>query len=128
MLHASLWDKVKKRNVTSEMRVNTSVLVEVGIYTLVETTGLLQTVLKIGEFVSMVVSEFYCNLTRDMDNPTSENYQKVFVRGEMIEFSPRVINEHIGSIIEGKFEEIEDYGIVATELTDGEFDYWPTDP
>ncbi|KAH6796159.1 hypothetical protein C2S51_037145 [Perilla frutescens var. frutescens] len=47
--------KSRKKNVISKMRVDISVLIEAGIYTLIEATSLLQTMLKVGEYVSMVI-------------------------------------------------------------------------
>lgn len=126
--HASLWEKVKKRNVVPERKVEAIVLMESDIYTLIEAAGLLKTITSVADYVPMVVSEFYCNLTRDMDDPTSDNYQKVFVRGEMLDFSPEIINEHIGSSVEGEMEDIEDWGVVAAELTGGNLTAWPSNP
>lgn len=89
---------------------------------------MLGTVLEVHEFVPMVVSEFYCNLTKEADDPDSEDYHKVFVRGELLEFSPELINEFLGCTVEGEFEEISDWSVVSKELTDNKFEVWPHNP
>jgi len=49
------------------------------------------------------------NIPEDCDNPLSQEYQKVYVRGESVNFSPNIIN---------KFSGIDEAGVVEIEVTD----------
>ncbi|MCI33508.1 envelope-like protein, partial [Trifolium medium] len=40
-----------------------------------------------------LVREFLVNIPEDCDNPLSKEYQKVFVQGKCVEFSPTIINK-----------------------------------
>ncbi|KAH6785248.1 hypothetical protein C2S51_037703 [Perilla frutescens var. frutescens] len=104
--HAELWEKVKQRSMISEKKMDMDTLLATGVYTLLEQAGLLGTVQKVQEFVP----------------------KKVFVRGDMVQFSPNLINEFLGCTSEGEFQEIDDWGMVAAELTQIIYTKWPSHP
>ncbi|XP_024022050.1 uncharacterized protein LOC112091798 [Morus notabilis] len=66
---------------------------ELGIFDLLKAQHLLGTVTRVQPFVKNVVYEFYANLVEEMNNPASDMYHKVFVRGHLFNFSPVVIND-----------------------------------
>ncbi|KAH6784040.1 hypothetical protein C2S52_008999 [Perilla frutescens var. hirtella] len=80
--HAELWEKVKQGSMISEKKMDKDTLLATGVYTLLEETGLLGTVQKVQKFVPKVVSEFDCNLTKEIDDSESEDFQKVYVRAQ----------------------------------------------
>jgi hypothetical protein len=43
-----------------------------------------------------LVNEFLVNIPEDRDDPMSEEYQTVFVRGEKMKFSTSIINRYLG--------------------------------
>ena len=57
----------------------------------------------IPHFVTKVVHEFYANLSENMVIEGEEQFEKVFVRGHVYEFSPRVISEYLNIYIPGHF-------------------------
>ena len=48
-------------------------------------------ILCVKEFVPRIVREFYANLFEDVDCEGKPTFQKVFLRGHVYEFSPKVI-------------------------------------
>jgi len=50
----------------------------------------------LGECYKMLVKEFLVNIPDDCDSPIRREYQKVFVRGECVKFSPTIINKFLG--------------------------------
>ncbi|PNX67757.1 hypothetical protein L195_g063668, partial [Trifolium pratense] len=40
-----------------------------------------------------LVMEFVVNIPVGCDNPLSREFQKVYVRGKCVEFSPRIVNK-----------------------------------
>ena len=57
-------------------------------------TNLLGTALKLPTFMSQIILEFYVNLSKDMGNQTSPNFQKMMVRGHTFDFSHSIINQY----------------------------------
>ena len=77
-------------------------------------------------FVTTVVHEFYANLSNNIVVEGEDQYEKVFVRGNIYEFSPRVISEYLNISIPEHFNFEKDYAFddVATELL-GYTTVWP---
>ena len=48
---------------------------------------------KIKGFIPRVVHEFYANLSENIDVPECLEFEKVFVRGHLCEFSPKEISD-----------------------------------
>ncbi|XP_024633419.1 uncharacterized protein [Medicago truncatula] len=67
---------------------------------------LMKTVCNLGDCYEKLVKEFVVNIPEDYDNPLSREYQKVYVRGECINFSPNIINRFLG-LAEEDFVELE---------------------
>jgi hypothetical protein len=53
----------------------------------------MKTVTGMGYRYEKLVKEFLVNIPSDCDSPLSTEYQKVFVRGKEINFSPAIINQ-----------------------------------
>ena len=63
-----------------------------GIVELLGETNLLGTVSKLPPFVLQIILKFYVNLSKDMGNVVSLNFQKTAMRGHSFEFFPSIIN------------------------------------
>ena len=63
---------------------------------LLGTLNFLDIVTKVPLFVKIVVMEFYSNLTKGMGDPTSPDFQKVYVRGHQFDFLPSILNAYLG--------------------------------
>jgi len=62
----------------------------------IKEAGLLKTVCNLGNCYGKLVKEFMVNISEECDNPMSQEYQKVYVRGECVHFSPTTINKYLG--------------------------------
>jgi len=65
------------------------------------------------------------NISDDCDNPLSKEFQKVYVRGECVNFSPNIINKFLGVNEEGASEmEVTD-NHVSKEIIANQVKAWP---
>ena len=62
-----------------------------GVQKLMDDKSWKSTITNIPRFVTKVVHEFYANLSDNMVVQGDSQFEKVFVRGHIYEFSPRVI-------------------------------------
>ena len=81
----------------------------VDVMEMIKEAGLLKTVCNLGYCHEKLVKEFLVNIPEDCDNPLSQEYQKVYVRGECVNFSSNIINRFLG---------IDEAGVVELEVTD----------
>jgi len=84
---------------------------------LIEEAGLMKTVCNLGDFYEKLVKEFFVNILKDCDNLLSRDFQKVFVRGERVNFSPNIINKFLGVTEEGVGELEATNNQVSREIT-----------
>ena len=56
--------------------------------------NLLGTVSKLPHFMPQIVHELYVNLSKDIGEPASPNFQWTIVRGHSFEFFPSIINHY----------------------------------
>ncbi|MCH82246.1 envelope-like protein, partial [Trifolium medium] len=85
----------------------------------------MKTVRGIGDCYEKLVKEFLVNIPEDCDNPVSPEYQKVFVRGECVNFSPAIINKFLERNEEPQPElEVSD-NAVCKEITAGQVKVGP---
>jgi small nuclear ribonucleoprotein (snRNP)-like protein len=92
---------------------------------LIKKAGLLKIVCNYGDCYEKLVKEFLVNILGDCDNPLRNEYQKVFVRGECVKFSPTIINKLLG-IDETAILELEvSDNQVCKEITDNQVKVWP---
>ena len=80
--------------------------------------GWVPTISNVPRFVTKVMHEFYVNLSDNIVIEGNNQYEKVFVRGHVYEFSPRVICEYLNISIPKNFKFKKDYVLddIATEL------------
>jgi len=64
---------------------------------LIESAGLLKTVKGMGNFYERIVKEFLVNISSSRDDNISKKFKKVYVCGKCVEFSPKTINNYLGS-------------------------------
>ena len=62
---------------------------------LLKQTNLLGTMSNLPPFMPQIVLEFYVNLSKNMGDPSSPNFQKATMRGHRFEFSPSIINQYL---------------------------------
>ena len=71
------------------------------------------------------MKEFLVNISFDCENPRSKEYQKVYVRGECVNFSPNIINKFLG-VEETNIPELEvTDNQVCKEITANQVKVWP---
>ena len=62
--------------------------------------GLSKTISNVGPFYPQLTKEFIANLSSFFNNPSSPDYQTVYIRGLMFKISPTVINGLLGDNVE----------------------------
>ncbi|KAL5191283.1 hypothetical protein HKD37_04G010577 [Glycine soja] len=85
------WKFVYQRRLAVERELGRDALECKEIMDLIKAAGLLKTVTKLGDCYESLVREFIVNIPSDITNRKSDEYQKVFVRGKCIRFSPAEI-------------------------------------
>ena len=91
--HDKLWVSMKKRTLVGERTLHAKDFEGSRIEELLMETNLLRAMSKLPPFVSQIVLEFYVNLSEDMGDPSSSNFQKETMQGYMFKFSPIIINQ-----------------------------------
>ena len=99
--NAERWKFVYQRRLAVERELGRDALACKEIMDLIKTAGLLKTVTKLGDCYESLVREFIVNIPSDITNRKSDEYQKVFVRGKCVRFSPAVINKYLGRPTDG---------------------------
>ncbi|XP_045791568.1 uncharacterized protein LOC123886280 [Trifolium pratense] len=120
-----LWDYIYKRRLAVERELTKDALKCQDIFHLIKEAGLLKTVADFSPCYELLVKEFLVNIPEECDNPLSKDYQKVYVRGKCIDFSPTVINNYLGRSVEPKPELEVANDAVSTEITAGKVKVWP---
>jgi len=92
---------------------------------LIKEFGLMKTVCNLGDCYEKLVKEFVVNIPEDCENPLSREYQKVYVRGECVNFSPNIINIFLGIDKEGVAELEATDNQVSMEVTANKVSTWP---
>ena len=89
-----------------------------GVHKLVEDKGWESTVSNIPRFITKVVHEFYTTLSDNILVQGEPQFERVFVRGHIYEFSSRAICEYLNIPIPENFNFEKDYVLddVATKL------------
>ncbi|KAL5153506.1 hypothetical protein HKD37_19G053036 [Glycine soja] len=85
----------------------------------------LATVTKLGDCYEGLVREFIVNIPSDITNRKSDEYQKVFVRGKCVRFSPAVINKYLGRPTDGVIDIAVSEHQIAKEITAKQVQHWP---
>ncbi|KAH1266167.1 hypothetical protein GmHk_01G001720 [Glycine max] len=84
-----------------------------------------ETVTKLGDCYESLVREFIVNIPSDITNRKSDEYQRVFVRGKCVRFSPAVINKYLGRPTDGVVDITVSEHQIAKEITAKQIQHWP---
>jgi hypothetical protein len=109
--YVSQWQFVYHRRLAVERSLSPEMVECTDLMDVIKFVGLEKTVTDLGMCYEMLVKEFLVNIGPDCDDPFSDEYRKVFVRGMCINFSPSVINQFLGR---------SDVDEPAIEVTDNE--------
>ncbi|CAJ2633111.1 unnamed protein product [Trifolium pratense] len=95
--YAQRWGIICKRRLALERELGKDILECEEIVSLINDAGLIKTVWGLGSCYEKLVREFVVNIPIGCDNPLDKEFQKVFVRGKCVTFSPSVINKVLGN-------------------------------
>ncbi|KAH1233042.1 hypothetical protein GmHk_09G025566 [Glycine max] len=123
--NAERWKYVYQRRLALERELGRNALDCKETMELIKAAGLLKTVTKLGDCYESLVREFIVNIPSDITNRKSNEYQKVFVRGKCIRFSPAVINKYLGRPTEGMVDIDVSEHQIAKEITAKRVQHWP---
>jgi len=90
------WKFIYHRRLAVERELGKETMNIKGVMELIKDAGLIKSVCNLGDCYEKVVKEFSVNIPENCDNPLSSEYQKVYVRGECVNFSPNIINRFLG--------------------------------
>ncbi|XP_050916458.1 uncharacterized protein LOC127131589 [Lathyrus oleraceus] len=90
------FDVKKDRRVPLERELGKDSLKCKEVVELIEAAGLMKTVTHFGPCYESLVNEFMVTIPDGCDDTKSADYGKVYVRGNVVRFSPAVINKFIG--------------------------------
>ncbi|KAH1189506.1 hypothetical protein GmHk_20G057259 [Glycine max] len=119
------WKFVYQRRLALERELGRNALDCKETMDLIKAAGLLKTVTKLGDCYESLVREFIVNIPSDITNRKSDEYQKVFVRGKCVRFSPAVINKYLGRPTEGVVDIDVSEHQIAKEITAKRVQHWP---
>ncbi|KAL5128466.1 hypothetical protein HKD37_14G040711 [Glycine soja] len=119
------WKFVYQRRLALERELGRDALDCKEIMDLIKAAGLLKTVTKLGDCYESLAREFIVNIPSDITNRKSDEYQKVFVRGKCVRFSPAVINKYLGRPTEGVVDIAVSEHQIAKEITAKQVQHWP---
>ncbi|KAL5148453.1 hypothetical protein HKD37_13G035495 [Glycine soja] len=123
--NAERWKYVYQRRLALERELGRNALDCKETMELIKAAGLLKTVTKLGDCYESLVREFIVNIPSDITNRKSDEYQKVFVRGKCVRFSPAVINKYLGRPTEGVVDIDVSEHQIAKEITAKRVQHWP---
>ncbi|KAL5165804.1 hypothetical protein HKD37_18G050873 [Glycine soja] len=119
------WKYVYQRRLAVERELGRTALDCKEIMDLIKAAGLLKTVTKLGDCYEGLVREFIVNIPSDISNRKSDDYQRVFVRGKCVRFSPAVINKYLGRPTDGVIDIDVSEHQIAKEITAKRVQHWP---
>ncbi|KAH1189993.1 hypothetical protein GmHk_20G057656 [Glycine max] len=123
--NAERWKFVYQRRLALERELGRAALDCKEIMDLIKAAGLLKTVTKLGDCYEGLVREFIVNIPSDISNRKSDDYQRVFVRGKCVRFSPAVINKYLGRPTDGVIDVDVSEHQIAKEITAKQVQHWP---
>ncbi|KAL5133533.1 hypothetical protein HKD37_03G006837 [Glycine soja] len=119
------WKYVYQRRLAVERELGRDALDCKETMDLIKAAGLLKTVTKLGDCYESLVREFIVNIPSDITNRKSDEYQRVFVRGKCVRFSPAVINKYLGRPTDGVVDITVSEHQIAKEITAKQIQHWP---
>ncbi|XP_050875393.1 uncharacterized protein LOC127079019 [Lathyrus oleraceus] len=94
--NAERWKYVIQRRVALEMELGKDTLKCKEVMELIEVVGLMKIITHFGPCYENLVKEFVVTIPDGCDDMNSADYGKVYVRGNVVTFSPTVINKFLG--------------------------------
>ncbi|KAH1188474.1 hypothetical protein GmHk_U059485 [Glycine max] len=119
------WKYVYQRRLAVERELGRDALDCKETMDLIKAAGLLKTVTKLGDCYESLVREFIVNIPSDITNRKSDEYQRVFVRGKCVRFSPAVINKYLDRPTDGVVDIAVSEHQIAKEITAKQVQHWP---
>ncbi|KAL5148847.1 hypothetical protein HKD37_13G035816 [Glycine soja] len=119
------WKYVYQRRLAVERELGRDALDCKETMDLIKAAGLMKTVTKLGDCYESLVREFIVNIPSDITNRKSDEYQKVFVRGKCVRFSPAVINKYLDRPTDGVVDIAVSEHQIAKEITAKQVQHWP---
>lgn len=121
------FNSMSSRDFKSEKKADLKSFEEYGMDLFLKDRGLWTTVSNVHGFEVNVVREFYSNILKEFSDESSKNFGKVYVRGNMYDFSPACINKFTG--LEGVESDIMiddevEGSMILDELTGGKVKEW----
>ncbi|KAH1193596.1 hypothetical protein GmHk_19G054608 [Glycine max] len=123
--NAERWKFVYQHRLALERELGRAALDCKEIMDLIKAAGLLKTVTKLGDCYESLVREFIVNIPSDITNRKSDEYQRVFVRGKCVRFSPAVINKYLDRPTDGVVDIAVSEHQIAKEITAKQVQHWP---
>lgn len=102
--NAKRWKYVIHMRVALERELSKDALKCKEVIELIEAAGLMKTVTQFGPCYESLVKEFVVTILDGCDDVKNADYEKVYVRGNVVTFSLAVINKFLGRIGEPKDE------------------------
>lgn len=91
------WKYVIQRRVSLERELGKDALNCKEVVELIDAAGLIKIVTKFGPCYDSLVKEFVVTIPDECGDVKSAYYRKVYVRGNLVTFSPAMINKFMGS-------------------------------
>jgi hypothetical protein len=94
--YAQRWKYVFHRRLTLEKELGPDILEIKEVVDLIKHAGLESTVTNLRDCFEKLVKEFLVNIPDECNDPMSQDYHVVYVRGKKVKFSPTIINRFLG--------------------------------
>ncbi|XP_045791641.1 cell wall protein RTB1-like [Trifolium pratense] len=123
--YAQRWGIICKRRLALERELGKDILECEEIVSLINDAGLIKTVWGLGSCYEKLVREFVVNIPIGCDNPLDKEFQKVYVRGKCVTFSPSVINKVLGNAYDPHPDIDVSDNVVCKTITAEKVKTWP---
>ncbi|CAJ2637493.1 unnamed protein product [Trifolium pratense] len=123
--YAQRWGIICKRRLALERELGKDILECEEIVSLINDAGLIKTVWGLGSCYEKLVREFVVNIPIGCDNPLNKEFQKVFVRGKCVTFSPSMINKVLGNADDPHLDIDVSDNVVCKTITAEKVKTWP---
>jgi hypothetical protein len=122
---AQRWKYVFNRRLALERELGPDAFEIKEVVKLIKNAGLEKTVSNVGDCYEKLVKEFLVNIPADCDDPASNDYQIVYVKGRKVKFSATIISRYLGiNEIDCVDAEISD-NQVCKVITANQVKVWP---
>ncbi|XP_050875114.1 uncharacterized protein LOC127078725 [Lathyrus oleraceus] len=122
---AERWKYVIQRRVALEMELGKDALKCKEVVELTEVAGLMKTVTQFGPCYESLAKEFVVTIPDGCDDAKSADYEKVYVRGNVVTLSPAVINKFLGRTEVPQVELEVTNNQVCKEIMAKQVRHWP---